>query len=76
LVSLTYFTFRGEWRYIPENEIFSVWTEFDLAMAAPRFKKKHESDGSLIAFWTTDLIEWEILGTITEREVLIHEDVV
>jgi len=33
------FTFRDEWRHIPGNETFSIFSEFDLAMAA----NAHES---------------------------------
>jgi hypothetical protein len=70
------FTYRDEWRHVPEDETFSMFSEFDLSMAARGFQNKHQSNGALIVFCTSDLIEWEILGTITERGALIHEDVV
>jgi hypothetical protein len=67
------FTYADEWRHIPSNETFSVWTEFDLAMAAQGFQRRHGSDGSLIVFCTSDLIEWKVLGTITEKGALNYK---
>ena len=60
------FTYRDEWKHIPEDEVYPVWTEMDIATSAFAFRKRHQSQGALVAITTTDLIDWKVFGEIEE----------
>ena len=61
------FTYKDEWRHIPVNEVYPAWTEMDIAFAAITFRKKHESNGALMVFSTSDSIDWNIWGVFPEN---------
>jgi len=58
------FSYRDEWIHIPANEIYPAWSGNDIALAATAFRKMHGSDGCLVVFSTTDLIDWKMVGEI------------
>lgn len=60
------FSFRDEWRHIPEKENYPAWTLSDVAIAAIGFREKYKSFGPLVVFKTTDLIDWIIWGELPE----------
>lgn len=61
------FTYRDEWRHIPEREVYPAWTLSDVALAALAFRKRYESSGTLVVFETTVLIDWQIWGELPEE---------
>lgn len=56
------FTYRDEWRHVPIEENYPIWTVDDFGTAMRIFRERHESQGTLIAFITEDTIEWKMLG--------------
>ena len=63
------FTYRDEWRHIPANEVFAVWTEMDFGVAANTFRDLHGSNGALMVFSTTDSMDWKIWGELPEETI-------
>ena len=62
------FTYKDEWCHIPANEVYPVWTEMDIAMAAIVFRKIHGLNGALMVFNTTDSIDWKVWGEFPEEK--------
>jgi hypothetical protein len=58
------FSYLDERRYIPEDEIYPVWTIEDLKQTVCVFRERHESQGTLMVFATDDLIDWWVWGYI------------
>jgi hypothetical protein len=59
------FTYRDEWRHIPEKEVFPIWTTYDFKLAVYAFREIHQSQGALTVFATEDLIDWKIWGEVS-----------
>jgi hypothetical protein len=62
------FIYLDEWRYIPEDEIYPVWTIEDLKQTVCVFRERHKSQGTLMVFATDDLIDWWKWGYIPVGE--------
>jgi hypothetical protein len=66
------FSFTEEWRHIPSDEVYPIWTDFDLVMSAQVFRERHQSKGPVMVFSTSDLIDWKILGQMTEDSFILE----
>lgn len=62
------FTFRDEWRHMPANEVFPIWTLDDFKFAIYAFRELHKSQGALVAFITEDLIDWKVWGNVPDNK--------
>jgi hypothetical protein len=67
------FSYRDEWRHIPANEVYPVWTEMDFGFAANTFREIHGSNGALTVFSTMNSIDWKVWGELPEEKDLPAE---
>ena len=68
------FSYRDEWRHIPANEVFPVWTEMDFGFAAYTFREIHGSNGALTVFSTTDFMAMRLCLAENSRLCLKSHD--
>jgi hypothetical protein len=61
-------SYLDEWRHIPEDEVYTIWTAYDFEQAVYAFRERHGSHGTLMVFATEDFIEWWIWGYVPIRE--------
>ena len=62
------FSCLDEWRHIPVDEIYAIWTVKDFKVAINAFRERHGSRGTLMVFATDDLIDWWIWGYVPAGE--------
>lgn len=62
------FTYKDEWRHIPMDEVYPVWTLDDFRWAVYVFRERHESQGTITVFATEDLVDWWVWGKIPAGE--------
>jgi hypothetical protein len=62
------FGYKYEWRHLPLEEFYPIWTVDDFKQAINIFRKRHGSQGELIVYATEDFVEWWEWGKVPGKK--------